>query len=621
MFRSTRRFLVLAITSALSLPSAAFAGFTAITTTPQMTAIAAPATSGGLLQDKGCSAPAPAIYELRVIGAPTAGTGNTCTNDLQCTLGEACVFPFPINSSTTGTCQSSGHLARGDIHYVAGNQVDVEVTIPACTSVSRVQGVTLYGGSDGIDTVSAPVSWAFLPSGPSTTVNGQPAIRQRVRIQFINLGDGATGSMPIEVRGGGGLTTTRSFTLAGVEAVNAAMRTTVAETAIRNSFVTGIYEKFGDYEQFYNDKGELAAYDVDWSELSSTGSNLGPIRWRGTDLRVRTDKLVFAAGFKGAGKGCDPNVYVNGEFRLVPSGDGLDLEWLHGPIGTTDAPNWCFFLTAATWEWVLGYFTDEKGIAAPFGTAISDELGADEAGHISVCPGCRVADVKIGSGKIEVWTVPPSERVRVNVSTTRLQDATANTSTGLLIPAGFYAPIIGGGSFESCVPGNGIPATCDKITVDMNGAFNWWGNDVPVPDSIAYDPVYGAVVLGGRANARERLRGVLRHTTELPAPAFRADTLIVRRSPAIVATPPARARVANGCVLPPVTGSAYRIAFGVNDRPSTPPTQGKLVATVLLARTANQTMELFGSSDVCVAEPITGGTRGGVQTSGTLMQR
>ena len=47
-------------------------------------------------------------------------------------------------------------------------------------------------GGTGPTASAAPVSWTFLPAGPPTTVNGQPAIRQRVRIQFSNLGDGDT---------------------------------------------------------------------------------------------------------------------------------------------------------------------------------------------------------------------------------------------------------------------------------------------------------------------------------------------------------------------------------------------------------------------------------------------
>jgi hypothetical protein len=195
-------------------------------------------------------------------------------------------------------------------------------------------------------------------------------------------------------------------------------------------------------------------------------------------------------------------------------------------------------------------------------------------------------------------------------------DPTTNPSQGLLLPAGFYAPIVGGGSFDSCVAESGVPATCDKLVVDMDGAFNWWGTDAPVPDSI-YCNQYGVcAVLGGRANARERLRGVQRHTDLLPAPTFPADTLIVRRSGGSVFSPMNRARVDNGCVLPPVAAQPFNVVFGVNDRAVPAPTKGGLMATVLLAQSADQSKLLFGSSALCQMAPSSGGTLG--TTTGTL---
>ena len=92
MFRSIRRFLVLAIATALSAVrrgqrgrAPARAGVT--TTATFTTTTPYPARSppgGGVFTDNTCGAVTPVIHDLKVLGAPTAGSGKSCTNDLQC---------------------------------------------------------------------------------------------------------------------------------------------------------------------------------------------------------------------------------------------------------------------------------------------------------------------------------------------------------------------------------------------------------------------------------------------------------------------------------------------------------------------------------------------------------
>jgi hypothetical protein len=120
-----------------------------------------------------------------------------------------------------------------------------------------------------------------------------------------------------------------------------------------------------------------------------------------------------------------------------------------------------------------------------------------------VCDGCRVSDVKIGNGTIELWTRPPVERVRVLASAHDTADYTADPLRGMPLPAGTWAPLVPGGGIETCQASDGKgPATCTpKFGADAGGLFNWWGSDVPVPSPIACNPYGVCAVMGGRGSS------------------------------------------------------------------------------------------------------------------------
>lgn len=597
MNRSTRtlRTLVssIALAAALSWPAAVRAqslltsGITAATTGTLTTRLCGPVTPAVLSQS---------------MSVPPAGSRLSCTNDLQCTgVGEACTFPI---GSTVGSCSASGHLVREGLHYVAGNQVDVEVVVPACTNVTDflMGGRSLTGS--GIDAQATPGSFSRI-SSVSTTVNGQAALRQRFRVQFTSFGDGQSTQLQARVTAvaGGVFLDGPPITIVSVAAVNAAMRTTAAETGMRNGFVTSLYEKFGDYGQYFASDG-TRAYGVNWSEQSSFVDAHG-IHFRGSDMRIYEGHVAFSTQFRAEKPGCNPSVAVDGAFTLVPSSDGVDMRWIIAPRAEVNATGVCAVLSLGIWDLVTDGLADEQSIADQFSDSISAGFRADENGHIQVCENCRVVDVRIGGGAIEIWTLPPTDRIRVHVSAHDTVDRTTDPGSGLLLPAGMLAPIVGGGRIDTCQAANGTsPTTCaPRFGVDGDGLFNWWGSDVPVPSPIACNEYGVCAVLGGRSQAWARLLGVTRDVTKLPDARYPVGSLIARRaSPSGLVTMP-KARVTDGCRMPESATQAYRVALDVNDvaTPVTgaPPSRGRYQATVLLAATADQSRVMFESRPLC----------------------
>ena len=182
---------------------------------------------------------------------------------------------------------------------------------------------------------------------------------------------------------------------------------------------------------------------------------------------------------------------------------------------------------------------------------------------------------------------------------------------GLILPAGTYAMVTGGGAYDSCIAADGTAASvCNHLHLDGNGDFNWWGTDVPVPTPWPTGPNGQIGFIGSHYEAWQRLipLGLTRHTAQLPSPGLAAGALLARRSTSTTSPSTPRLRVQAGCMIPPDAngGAPYRIAFGINDQPSVgtqAPAQGQLEATVIIAATQEISQMSFGSAAKCAAEP------------------
>jgi hypothetical protein len=289
-----------------------------------------------------------------------------------------------------------------------------------------------------------------------------------------------------------------------------------------------------------------------------------------------------------------------------------------GPRTRVDANTLCTVATlgleAIVSDIVVGVTGIEDTISKIVKMQVEQSAGVGDDGLIPVCPTCNVQATHVGGGRIDVYTTPGFDSVRLAVSTTRYTDTTTDPNDmGLIIPPATYAVLASGGTYRSCFAADGTSAAiCDGLPLDSQGTFNWWGSDVPVPTPWPMGPNGQYGYIGARDNAWHRLipLGVTRHAEQLPSPGLEAGSLLARRGGGATNTPGSRLAVQPGCVVPPdsddlTTAVPTRIAFGVNDLPSVgtePPTSGALEATVLIPD-ASASQIVFKGVGRCPAEP------------------
>jgi len=576
-----------------------------------------------------------AIYDFHP--AIPAGDGNACASDLDCGAGAFC-SPGAGNALA---CHTSGLLVRGDIFYVAGPSLDLDLTVSACATVSDIlQGGVSLNGSGGFDDTGKQYT---ILSSSFTTHDGQDATHLLVRVNLLNFGQGTTS--PFEVRvtaplpvattsvalapsaAAGtainlGSTVSKKFTVAAVAAVNGSMRASIGETSLRTSFLVSMYREFGDTDEViqHHDDGstEEVAHDLDWSALGTT-TIANQTHYTGTDLRIEEGQVVFSMKFKGEGFICDTDVDVDGAFTLVPALHGMKLQWLMGPNPRISAGTVCTLATVGLYAIAADIFISAEGIedqiASQVRLQMEQSAGVDKnTGLIPVCPTCTVEAVHVGGGRIDVYATPGLDTVRVAASTTRYTDTTKDpNSQGLIIPPATFVLVTSGGTYHVCSAADGTSAaSCPGLDLDALGTFNWWGSDVPVPTPWPVNQYGAQGFIGARYEAWQRLipLGVTRHPLDLPSPTLPSGALLARRGGGATNTPGPHLRVQPGCMVAPdatdaTSAVATRIAFGVNDLPSVgtePPTSGQLDVTVVLPEAAlSQT--LFSGATPCAAEP------------------
>lgn len=225
------------------------------------------------------------------------------------------IFDFEISPPPPGNL-----LAHPPIYYITGDAVDVSLLIPNCTSVSNVSLVLFQGPGGTIELGTDPLHFDPIEGTSNDpyyyTVEldvPQPNDRHRmtIRLHFPDFDDGRSIGVRITAESAvsaPGFSQVLAFTAALVKEVNGKPRFGLSENDLRNSFIVGIYNEFGDDGR--SDALYDPAYDGLVLEIEEDGVHY--------EWQVKTEIDFF----------CDPTVKISGIFNLVPDGNQIQVVWV-----------------------------------------------------------------------------------------------------------------------------------------------------------------------------------------------------------------------------------------------------------------------------------------------------
>lgn len=456
----------------------------------------------------------PALVLGQRLPRPTLPPGGSVAVEPTCTTAVA-----PVVYSVTMDAPDPGDvLHRGAIKYVSGEQLDIAVTIPACTYVSDVT----YGGFS-LATEPDPIEgrstfYEVLSDRQVSVPDAGPHHEVKLRLHFGNLGRGA--SFPVEIITAskvGMLSSVYAFTLVQVADVKGTVDVAITEAELRNDFVTGIYQTFGDYNQ----QGSVNEDGV-WVR-ETYGADYGD----DLQFRVEDDGIHVSMEFKAdIDDFCDPTVSLWGHFQLEKDPAGVYVVWQDGPHADFDFPIYCDAILYTVGLVVQAgiWYIMEPSAANKFGEMIEERIAGafptDDA---------RWAIQSIGTidGAVVATFNPTWASVTIDVPYDPAAIGNSPATHGVALPPGSRVALVGGGLIDACRYNGAteFPA-CDTHTSGVAGLFNWNQNPpVPSPWELINEQW---VYFQPRALARGRLAGFTRDPSRLPASERNVGLLLAR---------------------------------------------------------------------------------------------
>jgi hypothetical protein len=257
------------------------------------------------------------VVALSLIESATAFAQNTCGNQAvppQLFSG-AVVSPEDIGLGLPPNWNPSrGRLARGDIQYVSGTSLRIEIVTDKCTFI---EGMTIGGRKLAPEVHNSGGYWFWV--SPSTRQPADPARHSHsVSALFRNPGEGESHDVAVTIgRTGGAGTASYRFKLVLVNAVedrNIRSKIGFSAAEMHNFIAKGLYGKYGPQN---TEKAGLRVVQYDPASLSTS------ITAAGVSFHYKLTTVIP----------CGPTLNVSGTFKLNarPSLAGITFDWRNGP--------------------------------------------------------------------------------------------------------------------------------------------------------------------------------------------------------------------------------------------------------------------------------------------------
>ena len=476
--------------------------------------------------------------------------------------------PDPVqpefNDLTVEAPEPGALISRQAIHYLAGQELEVSFRIPSCTTLSQVLLISpLFGGSlelgtnsggyDPVEDISgAPYYYELVSNIPGGS-NDRIVI---IRLDFPRFLDGRSINVQLVADSvSGDLRSSVEFTVSLVANLGNQAIMGISETGLRNGFIAGIYDDYGD-----DGRREPAQDDADDRTLYNPA-------YRDLELRVADDGIHFAWNVDVVVDHlCDPTALIEGIFHLERDGQQITVHWDLGPdikfkTFPCIIPSDILILIRGL---ILIYFEDKaEGIVR---NIVQNRINTLLA-NMQVDP-AFIANFQTRAGQIEIHLVLPFNMVTVEVpyGTRRLEEA---LYFGLALNSGEEVGIIASGRPRVCFGGESPPVDCAREP-DAAGLFNWNAN-VPVPSPWQVTEFGTIAYFKERHKAWKELRGLRRKTANLPFPDRNVAALVGRLGakglPSSTFTKSAFTThfIGEPCTITAQEVAQDRLAFGAND--------------------------------------------------------
>lgn len=445
----------------------------------------------------------------------------------------------PTADNPTVAAPAPGNvLARPPVYYIAGGQIDVSFTTPTCTGVAQVT----YGGRV-LSTQADPIEGGPFYRVISSTVQADGRVRITVRLYVAALGQGGSQGVQILVRNtlrladAAAPTASFAFTRTDVRtAAPATMPVSYSEAELRDAFILGIWNRFGDAGEFTHvaDNGDRTTlYDPNYD----------------LDLTVTPEGVEFGWGFKiRKNNWFDPSASVHGVFRLSQAayigGGSSYIEWVEPPTGWIDS----IFASGA----------DEQKLADAVGRMVDEQVTG------MVVDGCgdncvvAITGFTHEAGEVQADMRVLGEGVTIDVPY-RAMTAQGGGVGNVALRAGDRAILFAGDLANVCRGEDGLPGACNTLPTGPGGLINSAGNVPVLDDALPYGGWYGQ-----RIEVAQALDTLNRRAETLLYPDDNVGLLLARRSTGGL-NGGGRMVVGRGCQISASGFQTNTFAFGRND--------------------------------------------------------
>jgi len=474
--------------------------------------------------------------------------------------GQACpkeVQP-EIFSAVISTPVPKDLLVRGEIFYVAGGELDITLLVSACSTVVKVFFIQPRAVSGTIEFETEATTSDSIEGSIENpyyyTVLGREAVdeerwREHIRLHFPNRGEGRTYLARIHVESiKGTLANDFEFTLVEVAEVQPQAVISLSANELRNGFIAGIYQDFGD--------DGVRVEHQDGEEKRT----LKDPAYEDLEFRITEDGINFSWNVKVIIPGfCDPTIYMAGRFHLDRSGNNINVVWDDGPRVNIEVPLLCK-LPLAILDPILVFFGGyihnlvEEKVRDVVQQQVN-QLTRNLAGIVILINTFqyRTDELRIA---LSVGELP---RVAIDVPYGRLRLEEAFLY-GMALNPDERVLILASGLTAVCST-EGSPLEC-QIKTGPAGLFNWDAN-VPVPTPWRISEFGTVAYFEERHKAWKALEGVRRNLSRLPFPEENAVALVGRLANEAFTS---RYRyLGASCLITTRSSGEDRLVFGAND--------------------------------------------------------